>query len=290
MHLSVFFIIYHFLQVDRLLELKPFCQSVAAINNKFQVSDETWQQIEKLHEPLKVVAETMVKIQAENFTLSDAYGQWITLREDLKSIECTPFVSTLLTSMETRGSPLMTTTLMVTAVFLDPRFHLLLSEREKYQAMLFLKRLADRTLPQEDNMDAQPSNNTTADDDTSTISPLERLLRVKEMEQNQIDERGREETQTIHSKLLVEIAKFQKMKRIDSNSNIHTYWLESRMQLPLLYELATVIMSISPTEVSCERNFSKLKFIMNRLRCSLSDEEIEKINFLSLNAEFFDEL
>lgn len=58
-------------------------------NNKIQVNDETWQQIENLHEPLKVVAETMVKIQAENFTLSDAYGQWITLREDLKSIECT---------------------------------------------------------------------------------------------------------------------------------------------------------------------------------------------------------
>lgn len=255
------------------------------------MSDETWQQIENLHEPLKVVAETMVKIQAENFTLSDAYGQWIALRENLKHIECTLFVSTLLTSMETRGSPLMTSTLMVTAVFLDPRFHLLLSEQEKLQAMLFLNKLAARTLLQQINMDAQPSNNTIADDvDTPTISPLERLLREKEMEQNQIAERGREEAQSTNSKIMVEIAKFQKLGRIDLNTNIHTFWLESRMQQPLLYELATVIMSIPPTEVSCERNFSKLKFIMNRLRCSLSDKEIEKINFLSLNSEFFDEL
>lgn len=47
-------------------------------------------------------------------------------------------------------------------------------------------------------------------------------------------------------------------------------------------------MAILPTEVSCERNFSKLKFVMNRLRCSLVDSELEKMLYLNLNSNLFD--
>lgn len=120
--------------MDRLLELRPFCESVAQLNNAFQISNETWQQIEVFHKPL---CRKMVKMQTADLILSDAYGHWIELREHLKCIKRTPFVSKLLESMETRGSPLLNTTLMVTAVFLEPRFQLLLSEEEKYRAKLF---------------------------------------------------------------------------------------------------------------------------------------------------------
>lgn len=272
--------------MDRLLELRPFCESVAQINNAFQISDETWQQIEVFHKPLKFVAEKMVKMQTADLTLSDAYGHWIELREHLKCIERTPFVSTLLESMETRGSPLLNTTLMVTAVFLDPRFQLLLSEEEKHQAKRFLTELAKETMDPPDMPTHAPADTTTIDVETEILSPFECLLRERDAER--IDNVAGNEA--VNSELLDEIEKIQKLARLDKNTNIHTFWLNSRLEQPLLYYMATIMMSIPPTEVSCERNFSKLKFIMNRLRCSLSDEEIGKMLFLSLNAEFFDDL
>lgn len=272
--------------MDRLLELRPFCESVAAINNAFQISDETWQQIEVFHKPLKLVAEKMVKMQMADLTLSDAYGHWIDLREHLKCIERTPFVSTLLESMETRGSPLLNTTLMVTAVFLDPRFQLLLSDEEKFRAKRFLTELAKKTKDHPDMPTHAPTDTTTNVLETPILSPFECLLREREAEriENVVA------NEAVNSKLLDEFEIIEKLPRLDANTNIHTFWLNRRMEQPLLYYMATIMMSIPPTEVSCERNFSKLKFIMNRLRCSLSDEEIEKMLFLSLNAEFFDDL
>lgn len=272
--------------MDRLLELKPFCESVAQINNAFQISDETWQQIEVFHKPLKLVAEKMVKMQTADLTLSDAYGHWIELREHLKCIERTPFVSKLLESMGNRGSPLLNTTLMVTTVFLDPRFQLLLSEDDKLRAKRFLTVLANKTMDQPNMPTPAPTDTTTNVVETPILSPFECLLREKDAER--IDNIVRNEP--THSKLLDELEIIQKHPRLNANTNIHTFWLERRMEQPLLYDMAIIMMSIPPTEVSCERNFSKLKFIMNRLRCSLCDEEIEKILFLSLNAEFFDDL
>lgn len=272
--------------MDRLLELRPFCESVAQINNAFQISDETWQQIEVFHKPLKLVAEKMVKIQTADLTLSDAYGHWIELREHLKCNERTPFVSTLLESMETRGSPLLNTTLMVSTVFLDPRFQILLSEEEKFRAKRFLTELAKRTMNQPDTPRHAPTDTTTNVEETPILSPFECLLREKDAEriENVVG------LEAADSKLLDEIELIQKLPRLDAKTNIHKFWSNQRMEQPLLYYMATIMMSIPPTEVSCERNFSKLKFIMTRLRCSLSDDELEKMLFLSLNAEFFDDL
>ena len=44
---------------------------------------------------------------------------------------------------------------------------------------------------------------------------------------------------------------------------------------PLLHQAYKVILILSVTQVACERTFSKLKYVKNRLRSQLSDDSLE---------------
>ncbi|GBL92030.1 hypothetical protein AVEN_102585-1 [Araneus ventricosus] len=57
-----------------------------------------------------------------------------------------------------------------------------------------------------------------------------------------------------------------------------------------LYELYKVVCTLSVTQVHCERTFSKLKIIKNRLRNSLSAENLESYVLLSIEKELLDNL
>lgn len=69
--------------------------------------------------------------------------------------------------------------------------------------------------------------------------------------------------------------------------DVWKYWYDMRFQHPLLYDLAKTVFAVAPTEVSVERNFSTLDFILNKKRASLHDENLEMILFLKLNHSLF---
>ncbi|XP_077290366.1 zinc finger MYM-type protein 1-like [Arctopsyche grandis] len=57
-----------------------------------------------------------------------------------------------------------------------------------------------------------------------------------------------------------------------------------------LYELYKIVSTLSVTQVQCERTFSKLKIIKNRLRNTLSEENLENFMFLSIEKQMLDDL
>lgn len=85
-----------FFQVDRLLELKLFCQELGRANSKFQIADETWFRISEFHVPLKMVSQKMTAFQRADLTLSDVYGDWMELQANLRDVEDSAFVTKLL--------------------------------------------------------------------------------------------------------------------------------------------------------------------------------------------------
>lgn len=54
-----------------------------------------------------------------------------------------------------------------------------------------------------------------------------------------------------------------------------------------LFQLAEVVFAVAATEVSVERNFSGLSFILNKYRCCLSDEYLDVTLFVRLNKSIF---
>ena len=44
---------------------------------------------------------------------------------------------------------------------------------------------------------------------------------------------------------------------------------------PLLYQAYKVILTLSPTQVGCERTFRKLRYVKNRLRNQLTQDRLD---------------
>lgn len=280
------------------------------MNATFIISEEVWEKIAEFYEGLKMIAAKMLIFQRANLTLSDAYAEWIDLKEKLKCIPSTPFVQKLIASMTNRERTIFDSPLIYAAVSLDPRIQLLLSPSQKIDSASFLRTLngqiqsATQTLSPSQSSSVQPStsqqsssqssssqaneaptdstDSTEGSQDTIPYAGLESVLRSAEY-----DSENNNVLPPDH-RFTLEIELFQKLQRVPMKKPIHEFWHESRKKIPILYDLASVIMAVPPTEVSVERNFSKLNFILNRFRSRLTDRELEKILYLSLNSDLFD--
>lgn len=78
---------------------------------------------------------------------------------------------------------------------------------------------------------------------------------------------------------------FSEYPRLHSNENILRFWHNNKNNMPELYSLAEVALSVPPTQVSVERLFSTLKYILSLLRYNLSDDIFNDILILRANAE-----
>lgn len=78
------------------------------------------------------------------------------------------------------------------------------------------------------------------------------------------------------------ICGFQDRKPLDTN--VLEYWHAKRYSNPILYKLAVVVHAVPATQVSVERCFSVLKFILNDYRSCMRSDTLENLMLLKLNA------
>lgn len=250
------------------------------------ISDETWEKIREFHLPLKIVAHKMEKFQRADLTLSDVFGEWFELKENLKEMPQTTFIENLLKGIMEREKSILTNTLMLTSVFLDPRLNILLKPSRNSIAISLLKDLYNKL--HEKTPSSSPSTTINVEPEASSSDSQESQCSALENYLKSIENSNRlmSESQTI-LRLEAEINCFKKLERLPVNNSIHEFWQKSRKLFPLLHEIACIIMAVPPSEVSVERNFSKLNFTLNRFRTNLKDSEVENFLFLSLNKDLF---
>jgi hAT family C-terminal dimerisation region len=87
------------------------------------------------------------------------------------------------------------------------------------------------------------------------------------------------------SSLKAEIVSYESLPRAQFDQDIINFW-KNRTEYPILKEIALDILAVPVTEVSVERLFSHLNFILDPHRSSLTGEKIEDILFLRMNAKF----
>lgn len=87
------------------------------------------------------------------------------------------------------------------------------------------------------------------------------------------------------------IDSFLSEPRLDKSENILEYWYSRRITYPLLYALSKVALVSPATQVSVERLFSGLKFIISVQWSQLSEVLLNEFFFLRANGFFhaFDE-
>lgn len=76
----------------------------------------------------------------------------------------------------------------------------------------------------------------------------------------------------------------------DNPFSLITFWENKKKEYPILFELAMVIFSIAPTQVTVERMFSAFAHIFNDYRSSLSQSLLENILLICLNPDLLEEV
>jgi hAT family C-terminal dimerisation region len=77
---------------------------------------------------------------------------------------------------------------------------------------------------------------------------------------------------------------FEKTPRLDKRANILTFWEDNKLIMPELYKLAQTVLAVPATQVSVERLFSGMKFILSHLRASMNSDILEDILIVRSNA------
>lgn len=82
---------------------------------------------------------------------------------------------------------------------------------------------------------------------------------------------------------IVNICRMFRPERAKLKEDVLVYWQNNKDNYPELYKLAEIVLAVPGTQVSVERLFSMLKFILNSLRNRLSSDIINDILFLKAN-------
>lgn len=133
-------------------------------------------------------------------------------------------------------------------------------------------------------MDATCTDNIAIPSTSSTsLSLLEESIREMEVDSSSDDESedNSRELQSVYN----EIENY-KEKRIDIDTELMIYWKEKKYAIPHVAKLATIVHAVLATQVSVERAFSALKVMLDDRRCKLSAQNLQKLMFVKLNAEF----
>lgn len=78
--------------------------------------------------------------------------------------------------------------------------------------------------------------------------------------------------------------------KLEKGQTILDYWYGQKQAKPELYCLAAIALATPATQVSTERAFSTLAFILTKLRTRLSETDLANILLLRLNAELFQKI
>ena len=194
------------------------------------------------------------------------------------------FAKILLEKICNRGKLLFQNVAFFSCIYLDPRFHKRLTIEEKLRAKDHLVQTWAKLkmLKISDQVDAE--NNAKVEDEENSVedSEFESYL-----EEKVIDAATEECKDNGEVDILLLLEAFEKTNRQISKTNILKYWNNQKCVHPYLFQLSEVVMAVPATQVSVERTFSQLKYVLLDQRCSMSSGILEDVMFIRCNKKFF---
>lgn len=286
--------------MERLLTLRPFCEQwgttvIAKKKRKYLLSVEEWSEVEKIVQVLQWPYNLTQLLQAENLTLSDVYGHWTAMELKLRK-ETHSLSEILLKHLLPRRMAVLDNSAMVAAVYFDPRYNRLLDMDKRNEAVKFLQHLSTRIAAHKNQNDTIEANAQDTANDTehhefecasfSGESVDEDLLALVQSNDERLTQSSSSENST-KKRFETQLKLFFKEEtfvKVQNAKGILAYWSKAaRYEYDALYEVAQLLLSVPATQVSVERAFSSLRFILNDYRTSLGDDSLENILLIKLN-------
>jgi len=269
------------IMLERLSLLKDYCTELAVTKfEKFEtLTDAEWAKIEEVCQTLQPVKTYTEKLQAEQLTLTDFFSNWLETKLTMKKMN-TAFAMLIFDFMVCREKYLLENDVLLSALFLEPRFKIL-EETQIEKAKIHLKHLWAKMMAlQEDltlNSDSQKSSS-----GSKSTSDFESLLKLKEIYHNSnILQSSSSSVVQLHGHLSLRRIEIllesynQEQKRISRKTNILEFWQAKSTTHPKLYKLAMVVLAVPATQVSVEQLFSGLKFVLSPQKTNVDESILE---------------
>jgi hypothetical protein len=260
--------------LESLVLVRDCCSTIPG--DPLYLSENTWTAITEMISSL-TPSKILTKIlQTEQLTLGDFYYHWMKCYLDTVKI-MVPLAQNISMHMETRKAMLMENGTFVSALYLDPRFHVVLSSEEIRTAVNHINTTWIQLLKVESQSlrtEPEEPGNLESREDEEHIDEMESLLATTERDRRQDRRAGYRQT---YCNISATLENFSKHPRINYKENILNFWLKKQISDPQLYSLACIILATPATQVSVERLFSSLKFVLSALRTNLNDDIVEDI-------------
>lgn len=246
---------------------------------------------------LKIPYDATIAFQNQKLTLSDVYSQWVIMQLHLNACDAKPayktkFAKKLHNALEKRKDVIFKNPLMNCALFLDPRFNLIIVRNETkmcevkenllqiWRRLIILQNTNTNANANESELD-KLSSSQSSDDlifHFDTNAAMNAYLGI-------VESQGKDNNNDID----YIIEQFQPNK-LDIEASVLEFWESVKDEQNELYKIAMVVFSVPPTEVQVERDFSHLAHVFGDKRCRLTEERLEDILFLHLNKDLFYEV
>lgn len=268
--------------MNRLMELRQFCESISPTEfpniTKFLLTSTEWEGVEAIASTLKHFAALSKRLQKETFSLSDFFGGWAKVKMEMSKLSSDTLAQNLLAQMRARESVLFNNSVLNAAVFLNPRYQQYMPAQNKENAIKFLANLHIRlkTIQSENVNNEQQADN----------HELNEFMSSMMYESGDRDERSETENETADLNVPAMLRSFIGVKA-PTNTSVFDYWERNKHMWPILYELASVVHAVPPTQSTVERSFSAMALVFGPLRTRILDENLENSLLIRLNRELF---
>lgn len=266
-----------------------------------------WNVLEELKTTLHLPYLTTVMLQNKDFTLSDFFGCLQIMDMKLNQIilssnnQHTKLAENLQICLNQRKARLIENPIMMCALFLDPRFkcELDVNPDKRIFAKLTLEKIwqrfksvknSGRTNDEAVNIQTQ---NTSAENMNDLYAELDERYQSMGLSnaagQSSLDNSFNFPRNT--SAISVAVHHYEQFVsgiRMKSSESVHEFWEKNKTKFGLeLYEIASIIFAVPPTQASVERSFSALKYMFIDYRYNLSEDLLECCLLIHLNPQFY---
>lgn len=275
-----------FEELTTLASLRTICELMKESVNQLQISNEEWDDIEAILCTLGPIHELTIKLQEEQLLASEAF---VYLRCCLLTIKemHNKYSDNLFEFLSDRSKNLLSEPAVLAAVLFDPRYSCLLSEQEVNSAISYIEQLSSSLSNKETTRNSTPTTR-----EASAISAVS-TSNLSSMIDKILSEATSNASGTSPNTFDL-VMTLQKLSRynLPRTVNVLDYWDNATKttshEFNSVAEIALICLSMPVGQVSVERAFSGLKFILDDLRYNLDGDLLDDILICFLNSDLFD--
>ena len=273
--------------LKRLITCRDVCGTISEVSSI--ISSQFWSSLINLVACLDPVNAATVKLERQDLTIGDFYIIWLNCKNQLQEIDHS-FAKNLIDAMQEREKKLLKNDVVLEALYLDRRLNVMLNDQQCEKAKTLLKETYHQLTKIKNHQTNEAEENSIGEEQSindiiSAPSTSRGLPALEEMLLRAERSRGSIRQTRSFDACLNEL---MSSPRVPLNENIIKVWNNSAIASSDLAMVANTVLAAPATQVSVERLFSSLKYILNPLRSNLNQYFLRDLMLIRENKDLID--